>query len=122
MPGEYLRNFMFDVKLVPNPKSEVSKDLEKALQLEKVRVYMSFFPQLVNVKELAAQTAEKMGDDPTKVLMDEVFGITPNAGREVDKGVSTTPTENNANNLARSAMGGQQGEAQMAAMQQSMIG
>ena len=122
MPGEYLRNFMFDVKLVPNPKSEVSKDLEKALQLEKVRVYMSFFPQLVNVKELAAQTAEKMGDDPTKVLMDEVFGITPDAGREVDKGVSTTPTENNANNLARSAMGGQQGEAQMAALQSQMIG
>ena len=122
MPGEYLRNFMFDVKLVPNPKSEVSKDLEKALQLEKVRVYMSFFPQLVNVKELAAQTAEKMGDDPTKILMDEVFALVPEPNRELDKGISTTPSENNANNLVRGAQGGQQGQAQMAALQQQMQG
>ena len=122
MPGEYLRNFLFDVKLVSNPKSETSKELEKALQLEKVRVYMSFFPQLVNVKELAAQTAEKMGDDPTKILMDEVFALVPEPNRELDKGISTTPSENNANNLVRGAQGGQQGQAQMAALQQQMQG
>lgn len=121
MPGEYIRNFLFDVKLVPNPKSETSKELEKALQLEKVRVYMSFFPQLVNVKELAAQTAEKMGDDPTKVLMDEVFALAPDPNRELDKGIPTTPGQNSANNMARSARGGEQGSAEMAAIQQSML-
>ncbi len=122
MPGEYIRNFLFDVKLVPNPKSEVSKDLEKALQLEKVRVYMSFFPQLVNMKELAAQTAEKMGDDPTKILTDEVFALAPEPNKEMDKGMSTTPGQNTANNLARSAMGGQPGESQMTQIQQQMLG
>lgn len=122
MPGEYIRNFLFDVKLVPNPKSETSKELEKALQLEKVRVYMSFFPQIVNVKELAAQTAEKMGDDPTKVLMDEVFMLQPEPNKEMDNGISTTPGQNTANNMARSAMGGEQGGAEMAALQGSMMG
>ena len=99
MPGEYIREFLFDVKMVVNPKNEASKDLEKALQLEKVRVYMSFFPQIVNIQELAAETAEKMGDDPTKVLKEEVFNPVPNTGNEAAKGMSTQPTDNVANNL-----------------------
>ncbi len=122
LPGEYLRNLSFDVKLVANAKSETNKDLEKALQLEKVRVYMSFFPNLVNTKELAAQTAEKMGDDPTKVLNDEVFQPPVEPGSEQDNGVSTNPTENNANNLTRSARGGEQGMASLAALQGGMLG
>lgn len=122
LPPNYIRNFSFDVELVSNPKSEASKDLEKALQLEKVRVYMSFFPQIVNVAELAAQTAEKMGDDPTKVLTDQALGIAPEPGRELDNGVSTTPTENNANNLARSARGGEMGGAELAGLSQNLQG
>lgn len=122
LPGEYLRNFLFDIKLVSNPKSEKSKELERALQLEKVRVYMSFFPNIVNVQELAAETAEKMGDDPTKILNPDVFQPPTDPGRETDNGVSTTPTENNANNLARSARGGEQGGADLAALQQNLLG
>ncbi len=120
LPPEYIRDFSFDVELVSNPKSESSKDLEKALQLEKVRVYMSFFPQQIDINELAAQTAEKMGDDPSKILTDKAMGIQPDPGREVDNGISTTPTENNANNLVRGAKNGEQGGAELAALQASL--
>ncbi len=118
---EYLREFLFDIKMVTNPKSEGSKEVEKALQLEKVRVYLSFFPELIDKNELAAQTAEKMGDDPAKILKPEVFGIVPE-NKEVDPGVSTEPNGNTANNLARSARGGEQGSADMAALQANMQG
>lgn len=70
---DYIRDFQFDVKLVASGKNPTSQDIEKALQLEKVRTYLSFFPNLVNLPELAAETAEKMGDDPTKVLLPDVF-------------------------------------------------
>lgn len=122
MPGEYIRNFLFDVKLIPNPKNETSKELEKALQLEKVRVYMSFFPEMIDKRELAAQTAEKMGDDPTKVLKEETFVMQDENNKELDPGMSTEPNQNTANNLARSAMGGQPGQQELASIQQQMLG
>lgn len=108
IPAEYLRNFQFDVKMVLNPKNESTKEMDKAIQLEKVRVYMSFFPQYVNVPELAAETAEKMGDDPSKILLPEAMGL-PGAQQtnpELDAGISTTPQQNMANNMVRSAGGG----------------
>jgi len=109
LPGEYLRDFQFDVELVSNPKKEMSQDIEKALQLEKVRVYMSFFPQQVDMNELAAETAEIMGDDPTKILKSEVFNPQPAtpAGQPGQPGqptqqISTNPQQNTANNVVRS--------------------
>lgn len=115
LPGEYLREFLYDVKLVSNPKKEMSKDIEQSLQLEKVRVYMSFFPNQVNVDELAAETAEIMGDDPTKILMPSVFqkqqqspnpmdqsGQQPNQQNpEAASQMNPYPQQNTANNLTR---------------------
>jgi len=119
---EYIRDFKYDIKLVTNVKSEGSKEVEKALQLEKVRVYLSFFPELVDKVELAAQTAEKMGDDPTKVLKPDVINPQPlEKNNELDRGVSQNPTENVANNMARSVKGGE-GAAQLAQIQASMQG
>jgi len=108
LPGEYIRNFMFDVEMVTNPKKEASKEIEQALQLEKVRVYMSFFPQLVDVAELAAATAEKMGDDPTKILKPEVINPPPpqQGNPEADRGMPTEPTTNEGSNMVRGAGGG----------------
>jgi hypothetical protein len=77
MPPEYMRDFSYDVKLASNPKTESSKEIDKALQLEKVRVYMTFFPNLVNMEELAVQTAEKLGDDPTKVIKQDAMNPKP---------------------------------------------
>lgn len=123
LPPEYLRNFMFDVKMVANPKNEASKEIEKALQLEKVRVYMSFFPELVDKAELAATTAEKMGDDPAKIFKPEAIGLAPvEKPKEADPGMSTEPNDNTANNMARSARGGDMGSGDLAALQQQMLG
>lgn len=73
IPGEYIRNLDFDIKLGVNKRQESTQDIRKALQLEKTRIYMSFFPDLVDREELAAELAEIMGDDPTKILKKEVL-------------------------------------------------
>ena len=77
---------------------------------------------MVNMKELAATTAEKMGDDPTKILNDEVFQPTAEDSPESENPLNPNPTENNANNLARSARGGEQGLGDLAALQGNMLG
>lgn len=116
----YLRDFLYDVKLVANPKSESSKDLEKAIQLEKARIYMSFFPNIVNVQELAAQTAEKLGDDPAKILKQDAFQtpeeIEKAAKTQQDSGVPTSPGGGTANNMVRGSMGGEMGANDLSAL------
>lgn len=103
----YIRNFRPDVKLVTNPRSEGTREVEKALQLEKVRIYKSFFPNLIDDMELAATTMEKMGDDPSKLLNPDVLNPTPQENNpELDKGLSQTPTGNTANNMVRGMKGG----------------
>ena len=101
VPPGYVRNFKFDVKVAINPKSETSVEMEKALEVEKVRTFMEFFPDLVNRQELAAQLAEKFGDDPTKILNDQALGLAPTPEELPQSQINT------ANNMQRSAMGGQ---------------
>ncbi len=110
---EYIRNFLFDLKLVANPVSEHTQAVEKAMQLEKVQTYMTFFAGQIDVNELAAQTAEKMGDDPGKILSKDALGIAvqPEGGGAGMQGM------NAANQLA-GATGATQGPAEMAALTQ----
>jgi len=118
---EYIKNLRFDVKLIPNPKVESSKEVEKALQLEKVRVYMSFFPQLVDMNELAAETAEKMGDDPSKVLKQEIINPQPvGEGTEGSQAMNMNPSENTAQNMMNGLQGG--GGAGIQELQQLQAG
>lgn len=115
--GEYLRNFAFDTKMVMNQKSETTKEVEKALWLEKVRVYMTFFPEGVDKKELAAQTAEKMGDDPTKIFLEDwLFPTEPaeTAPGQPKQTTNTQPTDNTSNNMLRGARGGEEAMNDMA--------
>lgn len=102
IPPEYLRNFVYDVKIAINPKNESSLEMEKALEIEKVKTYMTFFPDIVDKKELAAGLAEKYGDDPTRILLADVFNPPQQDPAQVPQ-----PGVNTANNMARSAMGGQ---------------
>lgn len=112
MPYSYLRNFLFDVKLVLNPKNESSKEMEKALQLEKVQVYGTYFPDMVDREELFAQTAEKLGDDPSKIMKESVLNPQPQG--------QGAPQTANANNMVRSAQGGQGGVSDQAALAAAM--
>lgn len=100
---EYLVNMDFDIKTMVSPENTDNKDMQKALQLEKVRVYLSFFPELVNKPELLAQTAEKMGDDPAKIILENVLNPQPAENNPMaDKGVSTSPQGNMSQNTANS--------------------
>ena len=107
IPGSYIRNFEYDVKIVPNPKSDNNKDMTKALQLEKVKVYLSFFPSLIDTAELAAQTAIVMGDDPSKIIKPDVLNPAPPVDGAAQTPLSTNPTANNAENMAAAAAGNQ---------------
>lgn len=132
IPGEYIRELDFDIKLAVNQKSENTRELQKALQLEKVRVYMSFFPSIVDQVELAAQTAEIMGDDPTKVLKADAMqqpmapagqeGATPAANQMADNGVSTLPENAIANNAVNGMLGTQGAASALQALQQNITG
>lgn len=119
--AESIRHFDYDVMMVPNPKLDSTKELTKALQLEKVRVYMSFFPQQIDVNELAAQTAEVMGDDPAKILNPDV--INPPAPDAANgQQLSTEPQGNVANNMIRGSRGGEQAQNEMRIMMKGGLG
>lgn len=111
---DYLVNMDFDIKLVPSVKNETNKEMEKALALEKVRVYLSFFPDMVNKEELLADLAEKMGDDPAKIISESILNPKENEDNTmVDKGAQTQPQGNVAQNAARGMMGGMNDMAQL---------
>ena len=78
---DYIRDFEFDIELVVNPQPETSKALEKALVLEKAKVYLEFMPELIDKEELAAQIARAFGDKPEKVLRKDVLSPTPEGGK-----------------------------------------
>lgn len=107
-PAKYLRNMDFDIKLVANVKVAESKESEKALTLEKARVYLSFFPDLVDKKELAAQIAEKFGDDPTKIFTEQTIQSVISQGADkqvIQQPESTLPQGTQAENTAQAAGG-----------------
>lgn len=122
--SDYLRNFEYDVKIVANPRSRTSRDIEKALQLEKVRIYSSFFPDMVDRQELFAQTAEKLGDDPTKLMTQgqAQAGLAGQAGAEQDQGLSLEPQGNIANNSVRGMQGGEVSSNNLRELQNNFLG
>ena len=96
---DYIANMDFDIKLVPSVKNDANKDLEKALALEKVRVYLSFFPEMVNKQELLADLAEKMGDDPAKIIAENILNPQMDENNKMmDKGAQVEPQGNVAQN------------------------
>lgn len=124
--ASYIRNTDFDTKIVMDQRRESTRDIDKALQLEKIRVYAGLFPQgTFDMNELAAQTAEKMGDDPTKVLSQDTVAalmqtINP---REAAKPVSPTPQNNAGRNMTDTGSNGIEGGLQqLSQLQGSMLG
>jgi hypothetical protein len=68
---EYIRNVIVDVELVTNPRSEKNKQAAQQVQVQKVQMYSTFFPDLINRKELASQTMEKFGDKPEELIQEK---------------------------------------------------
>lgn len=127
IPAQYIQGFEFDTKVIQNPKADTTRESEQALQLEKVRVYKSFFPNIIDDVALCAQTAEKMGDDPTKIMRGDVLNppsqVDEGAQKSMlDNGVPTKPTTNMANNMVRGMSGGDQMGNEMQMMSNELGG
>lgn len=118
----YIRNMQFNVKMVANTKSEKTKDIEQAIQLEKVKVYKTFFDGMINDAELLAETAEKLGDDPSKIIKPEVLNPQPKENAPMNQQLSTNPNDGTTNNMMRSTGGMDAGTAGAAQLQSSMLG
>lgn len=69
--SDYLRDFDYDLKLVANPKSESSKEVDRALEIQFQQTFLALYPDLANRKELAATLVEKFGKDPAKVIQEQ---------------------------------------------------
>lgn len=122
-PG-YIRNFRSDIELVISPKSEGSAELEKAVQLEKVKVYLSFFPDMIDKEELLVTTAEKMGDDPSKIVSKNILNPQPETPQGMNQQIPGQPSDNTTNNMVRGASGGEAGGqlGQLANLQSQITG
>lgn len=117
----YIRDMEIDIKLVPNKKSETTKDIDKALALEKVKIYKTLFPGMTDDLELLAELAEKFGDDPTKIIKKDLLNPAPQPEPGAT-GMSAEPQNNLANNAVRSMAGGEAGANSLTALQSEMLG
>jgi hypothetical protein len=123
---EYIRDVDFDVKIVMGEFSPETKDMHKALTLEKIRVYGTFFPDLTNRMELANMLAEVMGDSPDKVLKQQEAPPAPQGTPGTPGGDTTggqqmpsmTPQGDVAGNMVQGMMGGQAGTPQINSLSQ----
>jgi hypothetical protein len=114
---EYIRNMEFDIKLVMNTKSESGKELDKALTISKIQTYMTFFPDIMNRQEIAAELAEAFGDDPTRIFRDNIMNPqeTPTGATRESGGQAAT-----AQNMVQGETGVTQGQTQLRDLMQQM--
>lgn len=113
-----IRDIEMDVKFVPNLKSEDSRDVEKALVLEKARVYLSFFPDTTNKIELQNQIARIFGDDVAKAFKEATPPPQQGQPNPNGQGVNTTPQADVSANMVQSMMGGNPGAAELSSLGQ----
>lgn len=71
--ADYIRNFDFDIRIIANPKSESSREVDRALEIQFQQTFLSLYSDIANRKEMAADLATKFGKDPSKVLNEQAF-------------------------------------------------
>lgn len=98
---EYIRDFQFDFKLIPSTKSEQSKELVRALEIQFQQTVLSLYPDLVNREELAATLVEQFGRDPNKVLK-----LQPQPMMNSQRGASSMMPGGGGDNSANTVKGG----------------
>lgn len=70
---EYIRDFDFDIDIVANPHSEMSKEVDRALEIQFQQTMNTLYPDLIDRKELAAVLIQKFGRQPSKILNEQAF-------------------------------------------------
>lgn len=67
---DYIRQFEFDVSLKPNKESDLTKDQDRALEIQFQQTMLTMYPDLIDREQLAAEMIYMFGKDPAKVLKD----------------------------------------------------
>lgn len=105
----YLRDFEFDVKLIPNPKLEQNKALDRALFIEYGNWALQNFPDFVDRETLFMEGTEKFGYRPDKFIL---------RNNAQDNNTQQNPMQDMGGelgvgaNLINSAIGGREGQSQ----------
>src|SRR3990167_3362525 len=67
---DFIKDWEFDVRIIPGSgQPRMSKALERAMEVEKTKSYMTFFPDFYNREAGAIRMAEAFGDDPEEILI-----------------------------------------------------
>lgn len=115
--SDYLKDINYDIKNVVVKKTELTRDMDKAIFMEKVRIYLSFFPELTDKQELFSQLAEKFGDDPTKIMTkDSLESLKGEPKQDNPDTVSMSPEGDIMRNSMYGAMGKEVGVQNMKQM------
>jgi hypothetical protein len=106
---EFIRGFDFWTRFVPNPKSDTSNDIERALEIQFQQTMLSLYGSqgILDMKEMAAELITKFGKDPAKILNEQALTITPPAQPGQQGAQSMTPNQggDNSANTVKGATG-----------------
>jgi hypothetical protein len=67
---DYIRQFEFDISLVPNKDSDMNQAEDRALEIQFQQTMLQMYPDLIDREQLASELIVTFGKDPAKVLKD----------------------------------------------------
>ena len=112
---DYLRSMEFDIKIVPNTKSEFNRDMERIMEGNFQTLMNQLYPDLIYREELCATLIEKYGKNPAKIMRKDVISPPPQQ-------IPGTPMQGAMNAMPQNLMRGQTGQAEQGVQMRDLQG